>query len=589
VGLAVVAWLIAGSAAAQDTPVPTVRETIVVTGSLAPEPLGNIGRALTVLTREDLARLPLVSVADALRLVAGVDVRERGPRGIQSDFSLRGAAFGQALVLVDGTRLNDAQSGHHNGDIPVALDDIERIEVLHGAGASLHGADAVGGTINIITRRRAPRLAADIAAGQHALVETRASAGFARGEDGHTVSAEWLRSSGFMPVRDHRAVLGRYQAALGRHTTASIAHLDKAFGANGFYGPAPSREWTEQTLGRVDRRFERAGGWVGRADASYRTHGDRFIYDERNPALSENAHRTHAATAHVRGFRELTPSTGLSVGAGGGGDWIRSSNLGAHAFTRGSVSAEVRQALGSSVLVHPALRVDTYSRFGTAWSPALSVTGRATRQLRWRASTGRAFRAPTFTELFYTDPNHRASGALVPETAWSLDGGADWFSGRWTGGVTVFRRWEEDVIDWVRPAPAERWATTNIRQVRTAGIETSVRRRFAQGAHVALEYARTSAEAPALDLLSKYVLDYARHALAGSAAGEWRRLTLGARLEVRQRVGRATYQVVDLRVGRRFERMEIYLDALNLFDTEYQEIRGVDMPGRWVKAGMRLR
>jgi outer membrane receptor protein involved in Fe transport len=286
-----------------------------------------------VLTRDDLAGLPLTSVADALRLVASVDVRERGPRGVQSDFSLRGASFGQALVLVDGTRLNDAQSGHHNGDIPVALADIERIEVLHGAGASLHGADAVGGTINVITRRRAPRLSADLAVGQHALVETAFSAGLARGErSAHVVSGELLRSSGFMLARDHDVRLARYQAMLRRHTTVSIAHLDKAFGANGFYGPAPSREWTDQTLGRIEHRFERGSRWQGRADASYRTHGDRFIYDERTPALSENAHRTHAATAHLRATRMITPSAELSVGAGGGRDWIRSTNLGEHTF-----------------------------------------------------------------------------------------------------------------------------------------------------------------------------------------------------------------------------------------------------------------
>ena len=70
-----------------------------------------------------------------------------------ADFAVRGANFGQMLVLVDGVRLNDAQSGHHNGDIPVPLDAVERIEVLHGPGSSLFGADAFGGTVNVITRR----------------------------------------------------------------------------------------------------------------------------------------------------------------------------------------------------------------------------------------------------------------------------------------------------------------------------------------------------------------------------------------------------------------------------------------------------
>ena len=77
----------------------------------------------------------------------------------QTDFALRGATFGQMLMLVDGVRLNDAQSGHHNGDIPVPLDQVERIEILYGPGSSLFGADAVGGTVNIVTRRESSEFA----------------------------------------------------------------------------------------------------------------------------------------------------------------------------------------------------------------------------------------------------------------------------------------------------------------------------------------------------------------------------------------------------------------------------------------------
>jgi iron complex outermembrane receptor protein len=72
--------------------------------------------------------LPVRSIDDLLRFAATVDVRARGPR-VQSDFSIRGASFGQTLVLIDGVRVNDAQSGHHNSDVPLTLDDIERVEV----------------------------------------------------------------------------------------------------------------------------------------------------------------------------------------------------------------------------------------------------------------------------------------------------------------------------------------------------------------------------------------------------------------------------------------------------------------------------
>src|SRR5499426_26915 len=131
------------------------RQTVVVTAAARPVELGTVTRAMTVITREEIARLPVESIADVLRLAASIDVRARGVRGVQTDFAIRGATFGQMLVLVDGVRLNDAQSGHHNGDIPVPLDAVQRIEILYGPDSSLFGADAFGGTINVITRRDA--------------------------------------------------------------------------------------------------------------------------------------------------------------------------------------------------------------------------------------------------------------------------------------------------------------------------------------------------------------------------------------------------------------------------------------------------
>jgi iron complex outermembrane receptor protein len=578
-------WLCAMPAAAQ----PAVQETVVVTATAAPESVGNVGRALVVLTREDLLGLPILSVADLLRQVSSVGVRSRGPQGVQADFTIRGAGFGQALVLVNGTRLNDAQSGHHNGDIPLAVEDIERVEVLLGAGSSLHGADAFGGTINVITRRSAPRFLASVAVGQHALVDASATVGTARPQgQAHVFSGELSRSSGFMPARDHDVKLARYQGTLARDTTVTLAYLDKEFGANGFYGPAPSREWTDQTLATFEQRLNQGSRWKGSIDASYRTHGDHFIYDERVPSLSENEHRTHAITANARWHQRISERTQLSVGAGGGRDAIRSSNLGDHAFSRGSAFAEMRQSVAGRLLVHPGVRVDTYSGFGTAWTPSLAISGWSSPRVKWRASAGHAFRVPTFTELYYVDPNHQASGALSPETAWSADAGADAIGNAWTASVTAFARWEENVIDWVRASSAVKWRTTNIRDARTQGIEMQYRRRFGGRGQMGLQYTWLTTDAPALDVLSKYVLDYMRHSAAASASAGWHGATLGSRLELKRRVDGRQYWTLDARVGKPLGRLELFADATNLFDAKYQEIRGVDMPGRWVSVGLKV-
>ena len=198
---------------------------MVVTGAARPVELGSVTRTMTIITREQIERLPVQSVADVLRLASSIDVRMRGVRGVQSDFAIRGANFGQMLVLVDGVRLNDAQSGHHNGDIPVPLDAVERIEVLYGPGSSLFGADAFGGTVNVITRRAVDSPSLVVQGGSFGLAGGRGQVGFERGavRESFAVSAD--RSSGFMYDRDFRTTIVRSKTAIGSATNLSVSHL----------------------------------------------------------------------------------------------------------------------------------------------------------------------------------------------------------------------------------------------------------------------------------------------------------------------------------------------------------------------------
>jgi iron complex outermembrane receptor protein len=576
-----------GPSTATTTP-QDVKETVVVTGTVSPDALGSVGRTLVVLTREELARLPVSNPIDALRLIPSVEVRERGARGVQADFAIRGAAFGQALVLVNGTRLNDAQSGHHNGDIPVSLFDVERVEVLLGGGASVHGADAVGGAINVITRRAGPRFGADLAVGQHDLIEGAATVSLNARPVEHVFSGEFDHATGFVPDRDHDVTLARYQGTVREHTTISAAFLDKEFGAAGFYGPAPSREWTDQTLVSGEHRATLRGGALLSIDGAYRTHGDRFVYDWHHPEISDNHHRTQAVSANARWRQALAPSTQLSLGASAGRDAIDSTSLGDRTFARAGAVVELRQALGSRLVVQPGIRVDHYNRFGTAWSPAVAASGWLAPNVRWRSTAGKSFRIPTYTELYYQDPNHLASSDLSPERAWSADGGVDAFAGGWTASATVYGRWDEDVIDWVRPVATERWHTTNIRDVTTRGLELGLSRR-AGPALWSVRYTGQHADAPTLSLLSKYVLDYAPRAFSLAGATTWNRVDLGSHVTYTSRADGRDYWVAAVRVGRGFGRAEIYADVANAFDQQYQEVKGVDMPGRWVKVGLRLR
>lgn len=567
-------------------PVAAFRQTVVVTAAVTPVELGAASRKVTVVTREQIAQLPARSVADVLRLAASVDVRARGVRGVQTDFAVRGANFGQMLVLVDGVRLNDAQSGHHNGDIPVPLDAVERIEILYGAGSSIFGADAFGGTVNVITRAAAPT-SLTVEGGSFDLAGAAGQVGFERGAVRQLFSGSADRSTGFMYDRDFKTAIVRSRTSFGTRGNVSVSYLWKEFGAFNFYGGhAPSREWTNQTLVAADYRLAPRAGWAVSTNASYRTHGDRFLFNQERPQLSDNRHRTHAALTSVVGSRRVRDVATLALGVEGGAEWIRSSNLGNHSTLRISAFGEWRQELGADIRLDAALRVDRYDEFGASWNPSVGASWWALPALRVRGSAGRAFRVPTFTERFYSDPAHLARPETGPERAWAGDAGLDLFlRGGWLAHVTIFGRADHDVIDWLRPTPAVRWRTYNIRAVDTAGVEIGIERSFASGAFARAAYTRIDVTAAAVDQLSKYVLDYAPHSVTAAAAVPLPgAIRLVPRIEFRQRsrpTGTSKYVLLDIRAARRLGRVvELVVEGTNLLDAEYQEIAGVAMPGR---------
>ena len=582
---------LAPPAAAQTPPAspPPVRiaEEVIVTASAWPADANRIGRSVTVLTGEDLRRLGIGVVADALRLVPGVDVRARGPRDVQTDFSIRGATFGQNLVLIDGFRLNDSQSGHHNGDIPAPVLGLDRIEVVHGPGSAVHGADALGGTINFITRRDRHH-SIDLAAGQHGLVSGQAGLSRLFGRGSWTATGWGSRSGGFTFDREFALGGGGFQVVPRAGLTFDLRHQRKAFGANGFYGASPSKEWTDQTLATAT--WERvAGRWATSVRGLYRNHGDHFRWDIARPGFAENRHRTDAAEGVMVLRRDLGRERILTVGGGGGGDWIDSSNLGDREYGHGQAFAEVQWPIAAQAVMTGGLRADAYSNFGSSLNPSIAMSVRASRSVRIRASVARGFRVPTFTELYYTDPANLGSPDLVAEHGWSLDGGADWSASGWTVSLSPFVRWDANVIDWLRPTSTDRWRSTNVRDVRTTGVEIGVTRRwrsaFFRGGVTALDV-----DAPALTQLSKYVLEYARQSITGSiTAPVAGRLRLAINADHRRRFGGRSDTLVGARLSLAFAHGDVYVDGTNLLNENYYEVAGVAMPGRWLSVGFTLR
>src|SRR6266404_3067123 len=207
--------------AQNQTKPPDEKESVVVTGVFEPVPLEEADRWVRAIDLDVTRKLLSNTVFDFLRLDPSVDVRSRAPNGVQTDLSIRGHDFGQTLVLLDGVRLNDAQSGHHNLDIPVPPDALGRIEILKGAGSAIYGSDAVGGVINLITAApESNELRLRTAIGNFGVNQQSASLTTVWQKATEQLSFSRDFSSGFLPDRDYRNL-----------SLSSVTHLRTILGS----------------------------------------------------------------------------------------------------------------------------------------------------------------------------------------------------------------------------------------------------------------------------------------------------------------------------------------------------------------------
>jgi iron complex outermembrane receptor protein len=573
-------------------------EPIAVTaGRGAAVPAG--GTRVTVIGREEIARLPVSSVADAIALIAGADVRQRGPDGVQADLSLRGGTFEQTLVLVNGVKVSDPQTGHHALDLPFGLGDIERIEVLRGPGSRVWGPNAFTGAVNIVTRASAGRsLAAQAQGGAHGSaagnVELAADAGGFAGRLGLSGS----RSDGYRHNTDYEigsASLGGVVplGLLGLDVLAG--HTEKDFGANGFYSDRypNQREDTATTFVSLGEDF--AGDtFIVSPRLSWRQHRDHYVLDFRTPSLYENRHRTDTLGAELQAT--LDAAAGVTTF---GAEWalerIDSSSLGDHDRSRAGLFGNHRLALGRRASLAAGAFASFHSDWGWEVWPGADVTVDLGAGARLLASVDKSYRVPTYTELYYTSPASVGNPDLVPEEAWTWEAGADWHRGGHRLSAAFFRREGTNLIDWVRADASQPWQVMNVAAVRTDGVELGwewLPQGSAAGAvlhRLRAGYAYLDTDRDTQGLASRYLLDYLRHQVVlelGHRLGG--RLSQSWRVSWEDRLNGEEYLLVDTRIRWPLTRGELFLDVTNLLDASYAFIPGVPQPGRWVTVGARL-
>ncbi len=585
----ILAHVLALLARAQQQPsTPARQEQVIVTGTYSPIPWNEADRTVPTI---DTAQSPSLyrNAMDALQNLSAVDLEQRAP-GIQGDLTIRGSSFEQTLVLVNGLRLNDAQTGHNSLDLPFPFEAIQRIEVLEGSGSTLYGADAVGGAVNFIT---GPPHASELrlGAGLGSFGTNAQNGSLACIENAVTEQLTFTRelSTGFMPDRDYRSLAlaseTTYKSALGL-SDLLLGVSDRPFGAAGFYGDYPSWERTKGWFAGLNQQL----GDDTQIAFGYRRHTDLFVLFRDQPWIYTNRHLAESWEGALRRQNALTSKLRFYYGLEGYRDTISSNNLGHHTRDRGALYAAFDARALKRFSLNIGAREEYFTGGHTVFTPSVSGGYWIDRRFKLHAAIGSAFRLPTFTDLYYSDPANLGNPNLLPERAWNYEAGLHVHLSRATADFIGFQRRDRNDIDYVRTETSDVWHAENIDRLNFTGFEAILRFDLLRSQHFDISYTGLHGSQNALPgEQSKYVFQYPVH----SAVTSWQgvipgRLTGRVRLGVLDRYGTDPYPLLELSLERQFPHVKPYVQLSNLTNTGYEEIPGVRLPGRSYLAGIEI-
>lgn len=607
---------------------------VTITSSLTEKRASETGRNITIINGEYFSRLPVHSLDDLLRYTPGIEIQARGPMGAQSDIVLRGGTFQQVLVILDGLRLNDPNTGHFSSYIPVSPAEIDRIEILKGASSAIYGADAVGGVIHIITKnfsaarvQEQTRLSAQAAAGEYGFTNINAGGIYSRRDISISGGALANNANG-VQQRGTRGFLHNSTASLsfswkpGLHWQMSYraAYDRRHFGAQNFYTSFLSDTATEKVSSwwHQLRAAYQKGKTHFSVDAGYKTLDDEYLYNRVSVANNNVSKLFQSLLLYRYDWQQNTTLTG---GFNYQQKMIRSNDRGDHSLFLAAPFLSLVQKIGPYLMLQPSLRAEFVQHLNAELIPQLTVSVKRS-SWQWRASGGKTIRDADFTERFnnYNKPlvtsGRIGNPALAAERSWSYEAGADWFwENRLKISATFFQRFHKKLIDYVTTpysdmprkdnlSPTGVYALArNIASVNTTGLETdaqyvhaiSATQRIILNAGLIWLDSESSDGVPSLYVSShaRFLVNYSLQYHCGPAAislnGLYKQRKTQAAPAIQADLTK-DYYLMNARLSYALlrNRLTAFVQADNLLDRSYSDLLGAPMPGRWVMAGARF-
>ena len=595
---------------------------VTVYGKGLPMKLTNRTSTIQIIDKNQSNSMPIRSVNEVLSYVPGLDLRQRGVQGIQGDLSIRGGSFDQNLILVNGFKLVDPQTGHHALNLPVLLTNIESIEVYKGSGTRIFGQNAMTGAVNFVTKARNKHgVDMQVSTGDFGGIGTQVTVGAPIGKLSQSFSFGFDKSNGYWYNSDYTNKQYFYDGALpiGKNQVlrALLGYTDRSFGANGYYTPSFPDQWesTQMAIGGISHELK-MNKLTLLIKASLRTHRDEFRLKRFEPAFYTNKHRSEVITL------EETLKLESKLGESGFGAEYRfedlsSSNLGERQRTYVSLFLDHSLKFLNNTLI----LVGNVHYFNLAMNekiyekvlPGFEVSYSPITALKLFGNIGQSYRAPTYTDLFYQDPNNSGNPDLQPEYATNAELGATWNlffqksensknkSESITIDAALFRRNTSNMIDWVKnisssPSP---WKPVNLSNVIFTGIESNISYRSNKKTFISIReftlgynFININHEFvdPFMQTQSRYAFSGLRNQLISRLTinlSHW--VSISAAYRGIDRVGGNTYSLMDAKIMVNPSRnLSLFFEGNNILDTDYVEAGYVQMPGRWFKFGIQI-
>ena len=600
--LILLVFLISNLSVSQDQ--TTNLDEVVVLSTKIDLPFSKNFRTVTIISSEDIKNSPVTNVSDLLQEITGIDVRRRGVGGVQGDLYIRGGGFDQTLLLVDGMKMDDAQTGHHTLNMILPLYLIERIEIIKGPAARIFGQNAFNGAINIVTKefegeKRTVNLNLnELSYGSFEQKNISLSTKIIGEKIKSLISYSGNRSDGYRHNTDFKKNNYFIKTSFNSNNSpvdVIASFTENKFGANGFYASPSATEQYEETqasllgvsttinsekLSITPRLYWRRGQ-------------DEYIYIRDNPSVYRNLHKTNKVSAELSGsYFSKSGITGFGVDLSTVN--ISSNNLGEHKRTTVNLFADhTFQLFDEKLFISPGIALSYFSDMSFHSFPGIDLGYNVSSDFKIYSNIGKTYRIPTYTDLYYSDRTTVGNENLNPESATSTELGLKYNSSNFKFSAALFNRNAKNIIDYVKSSENDLWKAENIGSLTTKGYEFDISYSFKSSYDlsnvnsISIGYTNIRDNNYVTDInFSKYSLNSLKHHLISKLNLKYiKNINHSIVYKYSERSDKSNYSVLDSKI---MYKKGLYIYINNILDEIYSETNLVPMPGRSFLVGFNV-